>query len=157
MATIKIKQNEVDARVHNNQTGTITLSVEDIYKVYVFEKAYKKFIDWTKRTHYEYGQFRTPEYNKQKGGIPTSNHLKGLAIDTYFKGVTFDKARIEKWMAKWRQISGEFGFVGEMGFYPEYSFNGCKGMLHIGMNTYSKKFTNWMTDSKGQHDNFYKL
>ena len=156
MVTVKLKPTESARMFKNNQSGTVTFSLEDLHKIYIFEKAYNEFIQWTKREHIVYGQGRTPEYNKSVKGNAKSNHLKCLARDTYFKNVDFDTERVKKYMRKWRDIAKANGFVGECGFYPSYRIDGCKGMLHIGMNTYSKTFTNWMTDSV-QHTNYYKL
>ena len=156
--TVKLKSADAEKIFKNGQTGTVTFSLDDFQKICEFEKAFNEFVKWSGREVIVKGQGRTPSYNKSVKGNSGSSHLKALAKDTYFKKVSFDKARVIKYMKKWKEICEKHGIIGEAGFYPSYSYDGCTGMLHLGAYiTYSKKFTNWMTDSKGQHNNYYDV
>lgn len=160
--TCKLNTSETQQRFRDTskgcQSGSVNLTLKQCHEIYVFEQAYDEFVKWAGREYYIFCQGRTPAANKAVGGNSSSNHLRLLARDTYFKGVTWTEERIIKYMRKWKEISQKHGFIGECGFYKNYKYNGCTGMMHIGgFITYSKTFTNWMTDSKGQHNQYYKL
>ena len=92
--------------------------------------------------------YRSEEYNKACGGIPTSNHLKGTATDIYVKDLDFRK--FLKIARKWKSICERYLIVGEIGFYPD------DGFIHVGSYiTYSKKFYNWRTKNGVQKNGYY--
>lgn len=97
--------------------------------------------------------YRSKAYNDAliKSGAKASknsNHLKGCATDISYPNVPFET--VMKWGRKWKEICKKYGCVGEIG---SYSWG-----IHLGSHiTYSTQFSNWKTDSKGQHNGFYKL
>ena len=156
MVTVKLKDG--GDMYHNGQEGTVSFTLKQLHEIYIYNKACDEFLEWTKREYYIKGQGRTTAYNKSVNGASNSSHLKCLARDTYYKGVTFDKDRVIKWGKKWKSICEKYGMVGEFGYYPYYTYEGCKGMIHIGgFITYSKSFYNWMTDGSGQHNMYFDI
>lgn len=92
--------------------------------------------------------YRSPEYNKKVGGNSNSNHPRGTATDISAPGIS--DATIVKYGKKWKSICEKHGTVGEIGCYS-WGF-------HLGSHiNYSKTFYNWKTDSKGQHNKYYKI
>lgn len=157
MATVKLITKDTKS-LFGNQTGSVSYSLEDFHKIYVLNKAIEDFAEWTGREHYVYCQGRTSAYNKEVGGISTSNHLKALAQDTYWKDVKWTDERFIKWAKKWKEICKYYGFVGEIGYYPSYTYKGCVGMIHLGgWIDYSKNFYHWKTTNGKQVNNPFSI
>lgn len=92
--------------------------------------------------------YRSEEYNKACGGIPTSNHLKGTATDIYVEGLNYKK--FFKIAKKWKSICERYLIVGEIGYYPD------EGFIHVGSYiTYSNKFFNWRTKNGVQKNGYF--
>ncbi len=94
--------------------------------------------------------FRTKAFNDRCGGIKNSNHLRGCAMDFYFKGENMaDQNKFIEYAKKWKDIiniincTDLFGEIqGEAGLY--------KGFWHFGIQNYSKRFYHWDSRSGKQ-------
>lgn len=113
-----------------NQTGTLTITPEAIIHALMLEE-FLVWMNWKNEPSIN-AWFRTEEYNKEVGGIETSNHLDGTATDL---GVgAFTNARFNKYARKWKEICEKYDVVGEIGRYT--------WGIHLGSHIkYSKKFT----------------
>ena len=115
----------------------------------VFIDCIEEFRDWTGKSIYVTSWFRDPAVNKACGGISTSNHLTGTAMDFYFKDQNMaDEIRFIRRAIKWGEIVKAHGYVGEAGLY--------KGFYHFGIQNPSQaaangnKFMHWDSRSGSQ-------
>jgi len=143
--TGKIKKHiKIDDLMQNQPSYTMKLNPDTIQLCLMFEE----FIEWVGRTVEIHGCYRSSAYNRSISGNAKSNHLQGKAIDFQVNGVDFNE-KAPKYMKKWKEITSKHGYVGEAGCYS--------WGYHFGIQTYSKTFYNWKTDSKGQHNMYYKI
>lgn len=115
----------------------------------VFIDCIEEFREWTGKSIYVTSWFRDPAVNKACGGISTSNHLTGTAMDFYFKDQDMsDGTRFIRRAIKWGEIVKAHGYVGEAGLY--------KGFYHFGIQNASQavangnKFMHWDSRSGNQ-------
>ena len=115
----------------------------------VFIDCIEEFREWTGKSIYVTSWFRDPAVNKACGGISTSNHLTGTAMDFYFKDQNMaDEIRFIRRAIKWGEIVKAHGYVGEAGLY--------KGFYHFGIQNPSQaaangnKFMHWDSRSGSQ-------
>ena len=134
------------ARANRVTDGKIRMYPE----TFIFITAIQKFREQIGKPMYVNCWFRTPAFNKRCGGIAKSNHLKGCALDWYFKGedMSNEKKFIE-YAQKWKDLINVincmdiFGDIqGEAGLY--------KGFWHFGIQNYSKSFYHWDSRSGKQ-------
>lgn len=71
----------------------------------------QKLRDYFGKPVYITSAYRSPEYNKQVGGVKNSYHLQGRAFDIYIEGVTPSKVA---------EIAEKIGFTG-IGIYDEFT------------------------------------
>lgn len=118
-----------------------------------FIKCIQKFRTWLGRPMYVVSWWRNKAQNAQVGGIPTSNHLLGAAMDFNLgSGRGFTKQMFITYAKKWNEITRYFGCVGEAGLYE-------KGWIHLGIQNHNQavangyKFVHWYTDKNGKQTN----
>ena len=119
-------------------------------ETFIFMTALQLFRDQIGKPMYVNCWYRTPAFNKRCGGIANSNHLKGCAMDWYFKGENMaDEKKFIEYAQKWKDIiniincTDLFGDIqGEAGLY--------RGFWHFGIQKYSKKFYHWDSRSGKQ-------
>lgn len=114
-----------------------------------FILALEEWISWTKRTVEIYGMYRTKAYNASVGGIAASNHLIPTCADLCIKGVKIDANRFIKYAKKWKAICEKHKLTGEAGLYS--------WGIHLGIQSYSKTFTNWDSRTGFQKNNAFKI
>lgn len=120
---------------------------------YTFIKCIQKFRSWLKQPMYVVSWYRNKAQNIAVGGIATSNHLTGSAMDWNLgNGKGFTKAQFITYAKKWAEICKYFGCVGEAGYYD-------KGWIHLGIqnptqaDSTGRKFVHWHTDKNGKQTN----
>ena len=114
-------------------------------ETFIFATAIQMFRDRIGKPMLVNCWFRTPEFNKRCGGIATSNHLKGCAMDFYFKGENMaDEKKFIEYANIWKDIINIINCTdifsdiqGEAGLY--------RGFWHFGIQHYSKSFYHWDT------------
>ena len=82
----------------------------------VFIQCIEEFRVWVDRRMYVTSWFRSYAVNKAVGGISSSNHLTGTAMDFYCKNISYADKFI-KYVKKWNQICKAHGRVAEAGLY----------------------------------------
>ncbi len=134
------------ARANRKTDGRIKFYPE----TFIFLTALQLYRDQIGKPMYVNCWFRTKAFNDRCGGIKNSNHLKGCAMDFYFKGENMaDEKKFIENAKKWKDIiniincTDLFGDIqGEAGLY--------KGFWHFGIQNYSKRFYHWDTRSGKQ-------
>lgn len=134
------------ARANRKTDGRIKFYPE----TFIFLTALQLFRDQIGKPMYVNCWFRTKVFNDRCGGIKNSNHLKGCAMDFYFKGENMaDQNKFIEYAKKWKDIlniincTDLFGDIqGEAGLY--------KGFWHFGIQNYSKRFYHWDSRSGKQ-------
>ena len=134
------------ARANRKTDGRIKFYPE----TFIFLTALQLFRDQIGKPMYVNCWFRTKAFNDRCGGIRNSNHLKGCAMDFYFKGENMaDQNKFIEYAKKWKDIiniincTDLFGEIqGEAGLY--------KGFWHFGIQNYSKRFYHWDSRSGKQ-------
>lgn len=116
-----------------------------------FIRCLQAFRNWLGTAMYVVSWYRTKTENLRVGGIATSNHLTGTAMD--FKlNKTITKAMFVSYAKKWAEICKANGCVGEAGFYDA-------GWIHLGMQNTNQakanghKFVHWHTTKQGKQTN----
>ena len=126
-----------------------------------------KFMRLTKKLRTKYGKimhvtsaFRTAKVNKEVGGISSSNHLKGTAMDFYLN-IKCTKTVAQTIEKLWKEICEDAGEVGEAGWYPGWN---PRGGMHLGIQSAAQKkanggkFINWKCETNGKLTyNYFKL
>ena len=128
----------------SNPTSVVDISPRALK----FARLLEKFRVKVKRVMTVTSWFRTEAVNKKVGGISTSNHLKGTACDFHF-AVTCTQKMFIKYAKMWKEICEDAGVVGEAGLYS--------WGMHLGIQTYSKKFTHWDSRSGKQINNPFDI
>lgn len=134
------------ARANRKTDGRIKMYPE----TFVFMTALQLFRDQIGKPMYVNCWFRTKAFNKRCGGIEKSNHLRGCAMDWYFKDENMaDEKKFIEYAQRWKDIiniincTDLFGDIqGEAGLY--------KGFWHFGIQNYSKSFYHWDSRSGKQ-------
>ncbi len=134
----------IDEYAIANPKSTVDISPEALK----FARLLEKFRVKVKRRMIVTSWLRTPATNKKVGGIATSNHLKGTACDFHFNVKLTEKMFI-KYAKMWKEICEDNGVVGEAGLYS--------WGMHLGVQTYSKKFFHWDTRSGKQKNNPFNI
>lgn len=86
----------------------------------------QKLRDWYKKAIKINSAFRTAEHNKNVGGSPKSQHLKGIATDISLpkEFFSFSKERKTKFLNniknKWEELCKIDGIKGAAGFYDTF-------------------------------------
>lgn len=92
---------------------------EDVYMnadTLIFITCIEEFRIWLQRPMYVNSWYRSYKVNKKVGGISSSNHLTGTAIDFYCKGINYADKFI-KYVKEWNAICKRHGKVAEAGLY----------------------------------------
>lgn len=116
-----------------------------------FVRCLQQFRTWLNAPMIVVSWYRTKQENIKVGGISTSNHLTGTALDWRLNNKTIDKATFIKYAKKWAEICKANGCVGEAGIY--------KTWVHFGMQNPSQakanghKFFHWDSRSGKQVNN----
>lgn len=134
------------SRANRKTDGRIKIYPE----TFIFMTALQLYRDMIGKPMYVNCWFRTKAFNKRCGGIAKSNHLRGCAIDFYFKGENMaDEKKFIEGARGWKDIiniincTDLFGDIqGEAGLY--------KGFWHFGIQNYSKSFYHWDSRSGKQ-------
>lgn len=140
------------ARANRKTDGRIKFYPE----TFVFMTAIQMFRDRIGKPMYVNCWFRTKAFNDRCGGIKSSNHLIGCAMDFYFKNENMANAdEFIKYVKIWKDVirdinkMGLFGSIqGEAGIY--------RGFWHFGIQKYSKSFYHWDTRTGKQINNPFK-
>lgn len=118
-----------------------------------FIKCIQRFRTWLGKPMYVVSWYRSKAQNIAVGGIATSNHLLGAAMDWNLgNGKGFTKAQFVSYAKKWAEICKYFGCVGEAGLYD-------KGWIHLGIQNHDQavangyKFVHWHTNKNGKQVN----
>ena len=82
----------------------------------VFIQCIEEFRYWVDRPMYVTSWFRSYAVNKKVGGISSSNHLTGTAMDWYAKNISYS-GKFVKYVTKWNEICKKHGRVAEAGLY----------------------------------------
>lgn len=82
------------------------------------------------------------------GGIPTSNHLTGTAIDWHLYNHTITTEEFKTYCRKWAQICKEVGCLGEAGIYTWGVHLGMQNPTQAKVN--GRKFYHWDSRSGKQ-------
>lgn len=123
-----------------------------IYKeTMVFIRCLQTFRNWLNQQMYVVSFFRTKSENAKVGGIPTSNHLRGCAIDFHLYNKTIDKALFIKYSKKWAEICKIYGVKGESGLYNNWVHLGIQNSAQAKAN--GGKFVHWDSRSGKQVNN----
>lgn len=109
---------------------------------------------WLNRPIYVTSWYRTPEKNKEVGGISTSNHLLGCATD-WHTDIAITEAKFIKYAKKWKAICRSRGVVGEAGLYSWGMHTGYQNPDQVKAN--KGKFFNWDSRSGKQKNNAFKI
>ena len=125
-------------------------------ETFIFLTAIQMFRDRINKPMQVNCWFRTKAFNDRCGGIRTSNHLKGCAMDFYFKGEDMsDQKKFIEYAKIWKEIinyincTDIFGDIqGEAGIY--------RGFWHFGIQKYSKSFYHWDSRTGKQINNPFK-
>lgn len=124
--------------VGNSSKSTCYMTKES----YLHAQMLEEFRVWLKRQMIVTSWYRTAAYNKQVGGISSSNHLTGCATD-WHTDIKITKTVFIKYAKKWNAICKKHGVVGEAGLY--------NWGIHLGSSIkYSKSFTHWDSRSGRQ-------
>lgn len=134
------------SRANRKTDGRIKIYPE----TFIFMTALQLFRDQIGKPMHVNCWFRTKAFNKRCGGIAKSNHLRGCAMDWYFKGENMaDEKKFIEYAQRWKDIiniincTDLFGDIqGEAGLY--------KGFWHFGIQNYSKSFYHWDSRSGKQ-------
>lgn len=130
-----------------HQTETIELTPKQWAKVQKHWDLIQQFREWYNKPITVTSGIRGPIYNKNCGGISSSNHLTGTACDLSIKCDDTEFVRLAK---KWKSICNKAGVVGEAGHYGTF--------IHLGSQiTYSTKFYNWKKVNGVQKNMYYKI
>ncbi len=92
---------------------------EDVYMnsdTLVFIQCIEEFRVWLQRPMYVTSWYRSYKVNKKVGGISSSNHLTGTAMDWYCKGIKYPD-KFVKYVKEWNSICKRHGKVAEAGLY----------------------------------------
>lgn len=108
----------------------------------------RKFRAWLKQKMYVVSWYRTREENMKVGGIPTSNHLTGTAIDWHLYNHTITTEEFKTYCRKWAQICKEVGCLGEAGIYTWGVHLGMQNPTQAKVN--GRKFYHWDSRSGKQ-------
>lgn len=82
----------------------------------VFIQCIQEFRTWLCRSMYVTSWYRSYAVNKAVGGISSSNHLTGTAMDWYCKGINYAD-KFVKYVTEWNRICKSHGRVAEAGLY----------------------------------------
>lgn len=85
----------------------------------------RQFRKWLNQPMYVVSWYRTRDENMKIGGINSSNHLTGTAIDWHLRNHDISTDEFKRYARKWAAICKANRCVGEMGIY--------KWGLHMGM------------------------
>ena len=116
-----------------------------------FIKCLNAFRRWINKPMYVISWYRTKKENIAVGGISTSNHLTGTAIDWHLYNHDIGREEFVKYAKKWANICKQFGCVGEAGLYG--------WGVHLGMQNHdqavanSYRFFHWDSRSGKQINN----
>lgn len=147
---LKLKGNftkhiSVDDYMWKDDKGTAEITPETVR----FLIAFDEWIEWVSRKVIIHGMYRTDNYNKLVGGIPTSNHRIPTSADFHINGLKVDTERFIKYAKKWKAICKKHKLVGEAGLY--------QWGIHLGVQTYSKTFYHWDSRSGKQVNKPFKI
>lgn len=129
-----------------------TTAVNLFASTMTFIKVLERFRYWLNQPMIVVSWYRTEAENKAVGGIKTSNHLTGTAIDWKLSKKAFNKALFIQYATKWAELCKYFGCVGEAGLYSD-------GWIHFGMQNPQQakanghKFFHWQTINGKQYNN----
>lgn len=127
-----------------HQTEDCTITREALEHADILEE----FRTWLGKPMKVNAWYRTPEYNKKKGGNVNSSHLRGVATDWGIPNVS--QADFIKYAKKWKALCKKHGVVGEAGLYT--------WGMHLGSHiTYSKTFYHWDSRSGKQINKPFKI
>ena len=114
----------------------------------------EEFRVWLKRPMAVTSWFRNPDKNKEVGGIPSSNHLRGCACD-WNTNIEITEAKFIKYSKKWKSICKSHGVVGESGLYKWGCHFGVQNAKQLEAN--KGKFVNWDSRSGKQKTNVFRI
>ncbi len=112
----------------------------------VFIVCIEEFRRWFARPMYVTSWFRSPEVNKACGGISTSNHLRGCAMD-WNDGQKVTTTRFVAWSKKWAEICKRHGVSGESGLYTWGYHFGIQNSSQL--MAYGGKYVHWDSRKDG--------
>lgn len=84
--------------------------------------------------------YRTPELNKEKGGISSSNHLRGCACDFHLTNKV-TRSRFIKIVKSFKKHCKAAGVIGEAGLYDNWIHLGIQNETQRAIN--DNKFIQW--------------
>ena len=116
-----------------------------------FIRCIQAFRRWLNQPMYVISWYRTKKENITVGGIPTSNHLTGTAIDWHLYNHDTTKDEFIKYCKKWASICKQYGCVGEGGLYGWGVHLGIQNPDQAKANGH--KFVHWDSRSGKQIDN----
>lgn len=157
MSTIYFKGTKVSKHFttaeynHDGSTG-VFMNADTL----VFIDCIEEFREWTGREMHVTSWFRDEKINKACGGIATSNHLTGTAMDFWFKDQNMtDQNRFIRRAIKWGEICKAHGAVGEAGLYKEFYHFGIQNAGQIAAN--GGKFVHWDSRTGKQINNPFTI
>lgn len=115
-----LSQNFTQAEYHK-AGGTVYMQKETV----TFIKAIQRFRSWLRKPMIVVSWMRTRQENERVGGIPTSNHLTGTAMDWKLSSGKMDEKTFIAYAKKWHEVCLHIGCLGEAGLY--------NGWVHFGM------------------------
>lgn len=119
----------------------------------VFINCIEEFRKWLGRPMYVTSWFRSYAVNKAVGGISTSNHLTGTAMDWYVKGRDL-RGWFETYVKKWNQICRSHGRVPEAGIYTWGYHFGIQNAAQAAAN--QNKLVHWDSRTGTQINNPFR-
>jgi hypothetical protein len=114
-----------------------------------FLRCIQAFRRWLGKPMYVVSWYRTREENMKVGGIPSSNHLTGTALDWHLANHIITEAEFKAYCRKWAQICKEVGpCIGEAGLYTWGIHFGMQNPTQAKVN--GRKFYHWDSRSGKQ-------
>lgn len=141
----KVSKHFTAAEYNHDNSKDVFMTADTL----IFISCIEEFREWTGRSMYVTSWFRDPAVNKACGGISTSNHLTGTAMDFYYKDQKMnDETRFIRRAIKWGEICKAHGVIGEAGLYSGFYHFGIQNAAQAAANNY--KFMHWDSRSGNQ-------
>ena len=119
----------------------------------IFINCIEEFRTWLGRPMRVFSWFRSEAVNKAVGGISTSNHLRGCAMD-WNDSDSVTTTRFIAWSKKWAAICKKHGVSGESGLYSWGYHFGIQNASQVA--TYGGKYVHWDSRTGTQYMNPFR-
>ena len=145
----KVAEHFTQSEYNMDESTTAYITADSI----IFIVCLEEFRKWLKKPMYVTSWYRADAVNKKVGGISTSNHLSGCAMDWYAKGIDY-RAKFIPYVKKWNEICRKHGKIPEAGLYTWGFHFGIQNETQAALNR--NKLVHWDSRTGTQINNPFR-